>query len=167
MSADVASFTITRRDGAVHTVLVDAADLERVLAAGPWQIRAAGVRSRLHYAIRTIRVDGKQKTQFLHRFLLDPGDLEIDHRNGDGLDNRRDNLRIATRAENSRNTGVRRDNSSGFKGVSFHKQCRKWTAQIKLDGKLHRLGLHATPELAHAAYCRAAAELHGQFRRTS
>jgi len=160
----MASFEITRRDGSVHTVLVDDEDLGRVIAAGPWRVHAPNSGNTL-YAIRDIYVDGKRTTQYLHRFLLDAGNFEIDHINCDGLDNRRANLRIATPSQNQHNRGAQRDNKSGYKGVTLDKRRGKWMAQIALEGKRRSLGLHATPELAHAAYCRAAAELHGKFAR--
>jgi len=56
-------------------------------------------------------------------------------------------------------------NTSGFKGVSYRKTRRKWIATIQKDGKQHFLGHFNTPELAHMAYCKAAAELHGEFAR--
>jgi len=157
-----ASFTITRKDGSTHVVLADADDLERVLAAGPWHV---ATRHRTVYVARNVRVDGKQTKQYLHRFLMEPCGMEVDHVNGDGLDNRRVNLRRSTHAQNLRNTVKRADNTSGLKGVCFHKQCRKWKAQIRLNGKNRHLGLFATSEAAHQAYCTAAAELHGEFAR--
>lgn len=104
----------------------------------------------------------------LHRQLvgLAFGDVrQVDHINGDRLDNRKANLRICTHAENGRNRGAPRNNTSGFKGVHFHKQCRKWQAQIKIDGQKKHLGLFDSAEEAHAAYCLAADLLHGTFAR--
>jgi len=157
------SFTITRRNGEVHTVLVDACDLERVLAAGPWHVKPD---RKTVYVQRKALVDGKRKTQKLHRFLFNAGDLEIDHANGNGLDNRRENLRVATNGQNVCNQGIRRSNTAGFKGVSWYKRAGKWRASIGLAGKKRHLGLYDTAEAAHAAYCRAALELHGTFART-
>jgi len=162
----MASFDIKRKDGSVYTVLVDDADYERVMAAGPWHVLALKGSKPL-YVQRNVRGDGKKMHQTLHRFLLDAGDLDVDHINGDGLDNRRSNLRVATRSENLRNKGPQRSNTSGFKGVSWAKRARKWESQIRVDGKRRHLGYHPTPEAAHAAYCRAARELHGDFARTA
>lgn len=91
----------------------------------------------------------------------------LDHVNGDKTDNRIENLRSATNAENMRNTGLRADNKSGFKGVSWNAGCGKWQAHIRVDGKTKHLGLFDAAEAAHQAYCKAAAELHGQFARTA
>jgi hypothetical protein len=87
----------------------------------------------------------------------------IDHINGDALDNRIENLRISSHLENSRNRGKSANNTSGFKGVTWSKKVDKWQATIRFDNKSKWLGYHDTPELAHAAYCKASTELHGEF----
>jgi hypothetical protein len=87
----------------------------------------------------------------------------IDHINGDALDNRIENLRISSYLENSRNRGKSANNTSGFKGVTWSKKVDKWQATIRFDNKSKWLGYHDTPELAHAAYCKASTELHGEF----
>lgn len=161
-----ATFSIVRTNGDTYTVLVDACDLDRVLAAGPWHVTPRPFHNAV-YALRHVYVDGKRTTQRLHRFLFDAGGLQVDHINGDGLDNRRCNLRAASSAQNMRNRGNRRDNTSGFKGVCWHKQSAKWIAQIGHGGTQKRLGNYASPELAHAAYCEAAAKLYGEFARTA
>jgi len=76
-------------------------------------------------------------------------------------DNSRNNLRPAEGFQNSRNVRKHKDGKSPFKGV--HKHRDKWVALIGINYKVRYLGLFATPELAHAAYCKAAAELHGEF----
>ena len=161
---EAASFTITRRNGDVYTVLVDADDLERVITAGPWCVLASK-RSKTEYVQRRVYANGKRTTQYIHRFLLDAGGLHVDHVNGNGLDNRLENLRVATPSQNQRNIGRRADNASGYKGVSWRAGCAKWRAYITIDGRQHHLGYYSTPELAHAAYGTAATELHGEFRR--
>jgi hypothetical protein len=104
---------------------------------------------------------------YLLAFGVDPSDKEIDHIDGDGLNNDPANLRLATRSENLRNRGANKNNTSGFKGVRSNKQTGRWRAEIGLHGKLLHLGLFDTPEEAHAAYVRAAKELHGEFARAS
>jgi hypothetical protein len=89
----------------------------------------------------------------------------IDHINGNGCDNRIANLRVATRSQNLSNARKPKTNKSGFKGVSRCKKTNKWRAQIQKDGKVRALGHFERPEDAHAAYCAAAKELHGQFWR--
>jgi hypothetical protein len=102
----------------------------------------------------------------LHRAILNaPVGLEVDHINGDGLDNRRSNLRLATREGNQRNRAARRDNTSGLKGVSLHVSTGKWQARIRTGGEQVYLGVFTTPEAAHEAYAEAAIRLHGKFAR--
>lgn len=91
----------------------------------------------------------------------------IDHINLDRADNRIANLRIATPAENNANSPKRRGTSSPFKGVTWHKQCQKWQAAIKVAGKNRHLGLFSTEMAAHAAYCDAAKDAYGQFMRSA
>ena len=97
----------------------------------------------------------------MHAFLT--GYERTDHRNGDGLDNRRSNLRDATAGENSRNTRVHLDSASGLKGVSWYKRSRKWRAHIHVGTKQQHLGYFATAEEAAHAYDDAARELHGEY----
>ena len=92
-----------------------------------------------------------------------PGD--IDHINGDRADDRWGNLRPATRSQNNANGRRPRDNTSGFKGVSWHRGCNKWQAGIGVGGRRRHLGLFDTPEAAHNSYLTAAAKLFGQFVR--
>jgi hypothetical protein len=98
---------------------------------------------------------------------MPPHGMDIDHINGDGLDNRWSNLRLATRAENIRNSRTKATNTSGFKGVSWHKRDRKWQAHIKINGRSKNLGLFEAPEDAHAAYVAAAQKYHGEFARAA
>jgi hypothetical protein len=86
--------------------------------------------------------------------------VELDHINGVRDDNRLANLREATRAQNNQNLSQRSDNKSGHVGASFHKQTRRWKAQIQVGGQTRHLGLYATPEAAHDAYLAAKAEMH-------
>ena len=88
---------------------------------------------------------------------------DIDHINGDPSDNRLMNLREATRVENTRNRGKQRNNTSGYKGVGFHKASRKWRSYIVTSAGQKDLGLFNSPEEAHAAYVAAANKYHGEF----
>jgi hypothetical protein len=97
----------------------------------------------------------------------DPGNLLIDHVNGDFHDNRVDNLRLATSRQNQCNQKVRIDNTSGLKGVAWDKNRRKWTAAIHVNKKRIALGRYDSKEKAYAAYCEAARKLHGEFARLS
>jgi hypothetical protein len=92
---------------------------------------------------------------------------EIDHVNGVKDDNRFANLREATRHENNRNSKRPRNNTSGLKGVCWHKRDGKCRAQIRVSGRNLCLGNFTTPEEAHAAYVKASERLHGVFGRVA
>lgn len=142
--------------------MVDQADADRVLAHR-WHAHRPDPDGP-HYAERTERrPDGTRGTVRLHAFLT--GWPLVDHVNGDGLDNRRSNLRPATDAQNGRNRGANRNNTSGYKGVSLDKRRGTWAAALWVAGRKHHLGTHATPEAAAHAYDHAAVELHGEFAR--
>lgn len=120
------------------------------------------------------RRNSKRTIWLLHRVILGRmlgRDLlrreQVDHINLNGLDNRRENLRLATPGQNHQNRGAQRNNISGYKGVVWDKDRRKWQSRIAVDGKRYFLGRFDTPELAHAAYCEAAKRYHGEFARTS
>lgn len=103
----------------------------------------------------------------LHRYVLDITDpkIEVDHVNGDKLDNRKSNLRVVTHVQNCQNTKKSATNKSGFKGVSFHKALNEWRADIRVDGKTKYLGCYSTPEVAARAYDEAARIHFGEYGR--
>ncbi|AVX04196.1 hypothetical protein MXMO3_01670 [Maritalea myrionectae] len=90
----------------------------------------------------------------------------VDHINGIRHDNRWENLREASKAENCRNASKRRDNSSGYKGVSHHKATGKFQAQIRVNKKNTNLGIFPTAKEAFSAYCVASRKMHGAFSNT-
>ena len=111
------------------------------------------------------RVDGIQKHVSMHRLILNatPGQ-QVDHRDGDGLNNRRCNLRRATQSENNFNRRrLRQVKTSKFKGVCFRPQLNKWYAQIAKHGRVIYLGVFTHEEDAAQAYDGAAATLFGEF----
>jgi hypothetical protein len=141
--------------------IVDDADAARVLSAGKWTAKPNG---RTVYAYRQVRQpDGRRRPLLLHTFLT--GYPMTDHRDGDGLNNTRSNLREATGSQNAHNAGLRQDNTSGYRGVSWHKGNRRWGARIMHLKRTHILGQYATAEDAARAYDEAARELHGAFAR--
>lgn len=90
---------------------------------------------------------------------------KIDHINGNGLDNRRDNIRLATHTQNMRNTKLRKNNKTGYKGVMWNTRRRKFQTYITVNSKLIYLGQFDLAEEAHKAYCDAAVKYHGEFAR--
>lgn len=90
---------------------------------------------------------------------------EIDHKNLNRADNKWKNLREATRGQNQSNSRKYRNNTSGFKGVCWHKQHRKWYAQLQSNGKQVFLGLFDDPAIAAVAYAKGARRHHGEFAR--
>jgi hypothetical protein len=96
---------------------------------------------------------------------------EIDHKNANTMDDSWSNLRVATRSQNQHNRGVRKDTSTGFKGVRFQRsahgnRCGYYVAQIGVNGKRVYIGSFKTAEEAAAAYAKAAVEHHGAFARS-
>ncbi len=104
----------------------------------------------------------------LHRFVLNITDpkILIDHKNGDVLDNTKENLRTCSPGENARNIKSDRKNSkTGIKGITWHKSSKKWAAQIQINNKRIWLGTFPSKEDAINAYERAAKEHFGKFKR--
>jgi hypothetical protein len=95
----------------------------------------------------------KSKTIYMHTEILGI-EQEIDHINGDTLDNRKENLRPSNRTQQTRNTSSRKNSSSKYVGVHLHKLTGKWRSQIKVDGKVKSLGLFASQEEAYSARIR-------------
>jgi hypothetical protein len=160
IEGDVSYITLTQG----YEAVIDTADVP-LLEGWNWQ---AGVDENTVYAMRNARSNGRWRKIQMHRVLLnDPDGLVVDHIDGDGLNNRRANLRAVTTQQNAFNQRAAKGNTSGFKGVTWIKQGKKWQASIKLNGKSRHLGRFATAEEAHDAYVKASAELHGEFGRTA
>jgi hypothetical protein len=158
---------ITRRNGDIHTVLFDDEDAELVLAH-KWHIMVC---RRTHYAgTSTMRSEGVRGVWPMHRLLLGFPRGFVDHANGNGLDNRRVNIRVATARQNSRNQRVRLQpsKSSQYKGVHWIADHQKWRAMIWDGGPPARgryLGVFEDEIEAAIAYDRAAVESFGNFAR--
>ena len=129
-----------------------------LVANGGWTLVRIG---RVNYARRSVKhPDGIWRNEYMHRLILRAE--TVDHRNGDGLDNRRSNLRPATRAQNLQNIS-RPPGESGFRGVEHYPKKGKWRANIGYGGKCIRLGYFNSPEDAAHARDAKARELHGEF----
>ena len=108
-------------------------------------------------------INGKPQGQLLmHRLIMKcPDNKTVDHINQNKLDNRKKNLRICSYHENRMNSSLPSNNTSGFKGVYFYKG--KWSAQVKLNGKMNYVGRFINKEEAAKAYNQKAAEFFGEF----
>lgn len=109
----------------------------------------------------------KGKLRFLHQFLLGFPKCGVDHINLDGLDNRRENLRLASQSQNQANRGRNKNNRAGFKGVSWSKSHHKWRASIQKNSIDYHLGYFCDLKEAAAAYAAAATKYFGEFARTA
>lgn len=145
-----------------YTATIDFADLD-LLRDRNWSALVSP-RRRAVYACRV----EKGKMLLLHREIMgaDAG-AEVDHKDGDGLNCRRLNLRSCTRSQNVCNSPTRKDNRSGLKGAMWDARSQKWRAEVSRNGKRVQIGIFASPELAHQAYCAAAADAYGEFARQS
>lgn len=104
----------------------------------------------------------------MHRLIMDaPDNKQVDHINGNRLDNRRHNLRTCTNMQNSWNSARTSGSMSGFKGVSWHRNHKKWRTTITCNGKNHYLGYFFCVIKAAKAYDTKAIELFGEFARTN
>ena len=119
------------------------------------------------YAARNKKIDGKRSKIYMHRFILgiDAGNRDIDHKNRNGLDNRRENLRVCTRSQNNMNGVAATGKSSKYKGVYWSKAAKKWRAYIKIDGKQHSLGCYGDEVAAAGMYNMAAGLFFGEHAR--
>lgn len=155
----MALITIPLRNGG--EMLADSED-EWLLAPIPWMRLRVGRDRKIEYAY-----SGWFETRvYAHRLVLAAvTGVEVDHINGDGLDNRRSNLRAATHALNLANQRPQQGRSSRFKGVSWNKQRRGWEAYIRVAGRQIHLGLFSDEGDAALAYDKAAIAAWGSFAR--
>ena len=132
--------------------LVDDMDYE-LLSKYSWRKNSQGY-------VRQSLANGK----FLHRLLLKaPSNKLVDHINRNPLDNRRANLRLCTASENNVNMKLRKDNKSGFRGVSWHSSAKKWASEIKYEGVKMFIGTYHDLDEAIGARLTAELEYFGEF----
>jgi hypothetical protein len=138
------------------TALVD--DEDGDLAVLDWY---AHKNYKTFYAERTV----SNRTQCLHQVIAARIGIsgEVDHRDRNGLNNQRSNLRAATASQNGANRTLRSDNKSGVKGVSWNKRHGKWYSQIRVNGRLRHLGSFDNLKLAEAAVQKAREQAFGEY----
>ena len=162
-----------------HEVLYDAEDEDKISKYN-WCVLQASAQPGKFYVFTMVphpaggwyhAPSGRQRRKtslFLHQLIMEtPKGMVTDHINGDPLDNRKQNLRICTQAENVRNRRAGKNNTSGFKGVSWHKRTNSWHARIDHNKKPIHIGCFEDKEEAARAYDRKAIELHGEFAYTN
>lgn len=163
IEGDIARIPLTQG----YEAIIDAADVDLI---GRWSW-SAFVKRRQNgeisnvYATRSKEIDfGKNQTVFMHRVIAQTEQgFVTDHIDGNGLNNRRSNLRPATRSQNSHNQKRNVRNTSGEKGVSLCKRTSRWKARLKLHGRNHCLGYYHSLEEAANAVRAARIKMHGNF----
>jgi hypothetical protein len=147
-----------------QNTIVDAGDFDWLSQWNWWADK--NPKTGKFYALRADQINNRAPKVRMHRLILGCNDSEEgDHRNCDGLDNRRDNLRKCTRRENTRNRKLPATSTTGYKGVFFHRECKTkpWQARIFASPKKFHLGMFYTREEAARAYDAKAKELFGEF----
>ena len=130
-----------------------------------WQCAAGGYAIRTEYSKNEF---GKrvQKTIWMHRVILKtPNGMSTDHIDCDKLNNQKSNLRYCTHGENMMNFSIKRNNTSGFKGVHWDKRERKWVARIGVNGKKKLIGYFSCKIQAAKAYNEFAKVHFGEFAK--
>lgn len=153
-----------------YEAIIDATDM-LLVDRGPWCVTYSGRRPGQKPKAYAQRQEGSRKNRqriLLHRLIMNaPDDMQVDHVNGDTMDNRRSNLRLATPRQNQQNRGMSPLNTSGIKGVRFDMRRGRWFARIRVDGRTTFLGYHETKESAAEAYEAACLAFHAAFARPS
>lgn len=138
--------------------IVDDEDFER-LNKFKWHAHST---PHIFYAARTFN----NKMIYMHRYIMKTeGKLQVDHINGNPLDNRKSNLRIVTQKQNTRNSKMKNTNTSGYKGVYWYKRSKKWCTHIHVDGKTINLGYFDDKNDAAKVYNEAAIKYFGEFAK--
>lgn len=150
---------LSGKRGAGKFAQVDDEDFELV-SKFKWCVSSGG------YAVSNFKLNGKYHTQSMHRLVMGkPPGQEVDHRDMVPFNNQKYNLRFCTESENKCNRNKYSNNTTGFKGVCWHKKGLCYIAQIDVGGKHINIGRYPTATEASLAYINKAKELHGEFAR--
>lgn len=142
-------------------------DDELEVALKNWSWHYSEARRGVGYAVHRLKVGGRWATISMHRFIMSAGERDVvDHINGDKLDNRRANLRIANTSVNSQNS-KKQIGASGFRGVYYSKHHKGYTVTITKDNKTHFVGTFENEVDAAKAYDKKAIELFGPDAMTN
>ncbi|WP_416729235.1 HNH endonuclease [Fictibacillus sp. JL2B1089] len=122
--------------------LIDTTDLKRANEfEGTWYAHWSPITKTYYVAGVTPIYNGRRKQLFLHRWLMNVcGGLVIDHMNHDTLNNCRSNLRVVTMQQNNQNKRINKNNSTGFRGVTFNHENQKWRARVQVNKQSLHLG---------------------------
>jgi hypothetical protein len=142
-------------------------EIDKRLSAIPWKVYRAK-----NIAYAKCYLSPTQRSESMHRIILsrklgrelEKGEV-VDHIDGDGLNNRRSNLRLATVAQNGQNRRLNSNNTSGYKGVYWEKKHRRWHVEIDVNGRTKYIGEFKDLHQAGRAYNEAAKVYHGEFAR--
>ena len=147
-----------KNNNEIYNIFIDNDDFYKIKDY-KWSVYKYGIN---YYA----STSDKNKTIYMHRLIIDPPEnMDVDHINNNGLDNRKDNLRICTRAQNSRNKRKGISKYSDYKGVSYNKRAKSYIAQIKYNYNCIFLGYFKNEIEAAKAYNKKAIELFGEFAK--
>ncbi len=151
-----------------YEVLLDDSDYDRVVTR-KWYKNKSKEDHGLFYLDTSIKNEnGKWKNVSLQRFIMnctDGKNVCVDHINGNTLDNRKQNLRVCSRTDNTRNMKLSKRNTTGYKGVAFYKRDSRWVARITVNRNRIHIGYYITPEEAAIAYDENAIRYFGEFAR--
>ena|ERR1044071_2113059 len=156
VTGDVVWIKLTQK----QETCVDLTDWEKVRAVR-WYAQKSKGRKSFYAVMSASKAKRLGCPRLLHQWLLNTN--EVDHEDRNGLNNRRKNIRPATRQQNVANQGLLSTNSSGFRGVSFRKDSGRWRARIMLNGSLHCLGTFSDRISAARAYDKAALACFAEF----
>lgn len=159
--------SLKNKDHKPYFTMVDDEDFDK-FGGYKWELLTVGRHKKIHYAIRSKKKEKGSRqniTLYLHREIMRLGKGQlIDHIDGNGLNNQKSNLRLATRNQNEWNrVGWTKNKSSKYKGVSWNKNKKKWRAQISHFRKRILIGDYENEKEAGEAYKQKARQLHKEF----